>query len=264
MRSAITNSISSIGSQFEFYWRMTRPVLNGRVLKYWVEVVRQSHRLALTTGSVVLIVGLSFGFGMVVGVQGTFAAKLIGTPSLSGVATSLGNLREIAPYAFAYMMAAKVSTGFVAEIGTMRISDEIDALEIMGFDSVVYLASTRLLGAILILPFVYALAVFAAFLASFLVVVVQIGEISAGGYLELFWRFQNFTDYAFSMLKGLAMGTFVILVGCYFGYTVKGGPAQVGEATARAMVVNLIGIHFIGIAGSQLFWGGDPQLPIGG
>jgi phospholipid/cholesterol/gamma-HCH transport system permease protein len=162
------------------------------------------------------------------------------------------------------MMAAKVSTGFVAEIGTMRITDEIDALDVMGFNSLVYLASTRLLGSWLILPFVYALALLAAYIASYLVVVVQIGQVSPGGYFELFWKYQNATDYLYSAMKGMTMGTFVVLVGCYFGYTVRGGPVQVGQATARAMVVNLIGVHFIGILASQLFWGGDPKLPVGG
>jgi phospholipid/cholesterol/gamma-HCH transport system permease protein len=68
----------------------------------------------------------------------------------------------------------------------------------------------------------------------------------------------------FSGLKGMAMATFVVLVGCYYGFKVRGGPVEVGRATAQAMIVNLIGIHVIGILGSQLFWGGSPRLPIGG
>ena len=62
----------------------------------------------------------------------------------------------------------------------------------------------------------------------------------------------------------MAMGLFVVLVGCYYGYKVRGGPVEVGTATARAMIVNLVGIHLIGIVGTQLFWGGNVQLPIGG
>ncbi len=263
-RRLVGRGLVALGAQFYFFGQVIAGVLGGRVLPYAQEVIRQSYRLALTTGSVVLVVGLSFGFGLVIGVEGTYAAKLVGTPSLAGVATAVGNLREITPYAFAYMMAAKVSTGFVAEIGTMRITEEIDALEVMGMDSLVYLASTRLLGSWLILPFVYAIAIVAAYLASFLVVVVQIGQVSAGGYLELFWKYQNATDFIFSGLKGMVMGTFVVLVGCYYGYTVRGGPVQVGRATAKAMIVNLIGIHFVGILMSEAFWGGDPKFPIGG
>ena len=162
------------------------------------------------------------------------------------------------------MMAAKVSTGYVAEIGTMRITDEIDALEVMGLDSLVYLCSTRLLGMWLVLPFIYAIAIAVGFIGSFLAVVIQLSTSSAGGFLELFWKFQSPADYLFSGIKGMAMATFVVLVGCYYGYKVRGGPVDVGRATAKAMIVNLVGVHFIGIIGSQLFWGGNPHLAIGG
>ncbi|MBJ6977615.1 ABC transporter permease, partial [Vibrio cholerae] len=81
----------------------------------------------------------------------------------AGAFSAIGDLREITPYAFGYMMSAKVSTGFVAEIGTMRITDEIDALEVMGINSVLYLCSTRLLATWLVLPFLYALAIIVAF-----------------------------------------------------------------------------------------------------
>jgi ABC-type transporter Mla maintaining outer membrane lipid asymmetry permease subunit MlaE len=92
------------------------------------------------------------------------------------------------------MMAAKVGTGFVAELGSMRISDEIDALEVMGLDSLLYLCSTRLLGMWLVLPFVYMSAVAAGFFASYVAVVVQIGKVSAGGYFQIFWQFQDPID----------------------------------------------------------------------
>jgi phospholipid/cholesterol/gamma-HCH transport system permease protein len=232
------------------------------MVRYAGEVLRQAN--ILITGSVVILLAMVFSFGLVIGIEASYAARLVGAPSAAGAFTAIGDLREIIPYAFGYMMAAKVSTGIVAEVGTMRIADEIDALDVMGFDSVAYLASTRLLATWLILPCVYAFAVVVAFVASFVSVVLQIGQASAGGYLSLFWKFQNPGDLLFSGAKGMAMATFVVLVGCYFGYTASGGPVEVGRATAKAMVVNLIGIHVIGILGSQLFWGGAPRLPIGG
>lgn len=261
----LTAAASAFADHAHFYWRVVDGVLRGRVRLYWDEVLRQAYRLAVTTGSVVLIVGLVFGFGLAIGIQGVYGARLVGAPAVAGAFTAIGNLREIVPYAFAYMVAAKVSTGYVAELGTMRITDEIDALDVQGLDSLTYLASTRLLASWLLLPFLYAVAVAVAFLGSYLVVVVQIGAVSSGGYLSLFWKYQNSTDFLFSMAKGGLMSTFVVLVGCYYGYTVQaGGPAAVGRATARAMVVNLIGIHFIGITTTQLFWGSHPNLPIGG
>jgi phospholipid/cholesterol/gamma-HCH transport system permease protein len=253
------------GDQAYFYWRVIGKILRGRTTRYWDEVLRQSYRLAVTTGSVILIVGLVFAFGLAIGIQGVYGARLVGAPAVAGAFTAVGNLREIIPFAFSYMVAAKVSTGFVAELGTMRITEEIDALDVQGIDSIAYLASTRLLAAWLVLPFLYAIAIAVAFVGSYLVVVVQIGAVSSGGYLSLFWKYQNASDYMFSGIKGLVMATFAILAGCYYGYTVTGaGPAAVGRATAKAMVVNLVGIHFIGIIATQLFWGGKPNLPIGG
>jgi phospholipid/cholesterol/gamma-HCH transport system permease protein len=161
-------------------------------------------------------------------------------------------------------MAAKVGTGFVAEIGSMRISDEIDALEVMGFDSILYLGSTRLLGTWLVLPFLYFLAVGVGYIASYLAVVIQLGQVSPGGYLQLFWEFQSPQDFVFALIKVMAMATFIVLVCIYYGYHVSGGPVGVGKATAQSMVANILGIHAIGLVGTQLFWGGNAHAPIGG
>jgi phospholipid/cholesterol/gamma-HCH transport system permease protein len=252
----------AFGEAVDFFWTITRGVLTGRVRRYSIEVLRQATIFA--TGSVMLVLLLVFAFGLVIGIEASYGARLVGAPSAAGLATAIGDLREIIPYAFGYMMAAKVSTGYVAEIGTMRITDEIDALDVMGLDSPVYLCSTRLLAVWLILPFLYGIAVLTAYIGSFISVVLQVGQVSAGGYLDLFWKFQNPSDFMFSGIKGLAMATFVVLVGCYYGFKVRGGPVEVGRATATAMIVNLIGVHVIGILGSQLFWGGAPHLPIGG
>jgi phospholipid/cholesterol/gamma-HCH transport system permease protein len=262
MKRALDARLVAFGEASDFFWTVTRGVLGGRVRRYFVEVLRQATIFA--TGSVLLVLALVFAFGLVIGIEASYGARLVGAPSAAGLATAIGDLREITPYAFGYMMAAKVSTGYVAEIGTMRISDEIDALDVMGLDSPVYLCSTRLLAVWLILPFLYGIAVLVAYVGSMISVVLQVGQVSMGGYLELFWKFQSPSDLLFSGLKGLAMGTFVVLVGCYFGFKVRGGPVELGRATAKAMIVNLIGVHVIGILGSQLFWGGSPHLPIGG
>jgi phospholipid/cholesterol/gamma-HCH transport system permease protein len=162
------------------------------------------------------------------------------------------------------MMAAKVGTGFVAEIGTMRIAEEIDALEAMGIDSVVYLGATRLLATWVVLPFLFMTAVAVGFLASFVADVIQLGQVSKGGYLQLFWQFQSPIDFLYSGIKCMAMSTFIVLVCIYYGYHVMGGPVGVGRATARSMLVNILGIHVIGMVGTQLFWGGNARAPIGG
>ena len=101
----------------------------------------------------------------------------------------------------------------------MRISDEIDALEVMGVPPVTFLCATRLLAAWIAFPFMYLVGIGIMYLASYLAVVEQIGDVSSGGYLLIFWMFQNPPDLIFSLIKGMVMATAIVLVGCYYGYT---------------------------------------------
>jgi phospholipid/cholesterol/gamma-HCH transport system permease protein len=256
------SALTSFGEASRFCGKIVIKVANGRVLKFIGETVRQAG--ILVTGSAVIVLGLVFILGLQCGIEGAYAAKSVGATSATGAITALCDLREVIPYAFGYMMAAKVGTGFVAEIGSMRISDEIDALEVMGFDAILYLGSTRLLGTWLVLPFLYMIAVAIGFVASYLATVVQLGQVSKGGYLQLFWQFQNPTDFLYAGIKVFAMATFIVLVCIYYGYHVRGGPVGVGKATAQSMVANILGIHLIGLVGTQLFWGGNARAPIGG
>jgi phospholipid/cholesterol/gamma-HCH transport system permease protein len=162
------------------------------------------------------------------------------------------------------MLAAKVGTGIVAEIGAMRISDEIDALEVMGVNPMIFLCATRLLAAWLTLPFMYLFGVGVGYFASWLAVVKQIGDVSSGGYFLIFWEFQNAPDLLYSLIKGMVMATVIVLVGCYYGYTASGGPVGVGTATAKSMVLNIVMVHIIGMLGTLVFWGANPRAPIGG
>jgi phospholipid/cholesterol/gamma-HCH transport system permease protein len=255
-------ALTSFGEACRFCGKIVIKIFNGRVFAFIGEVIRQAG--ILIVGSMVIVLGMVFILGLVCGIEGAYAAQTLGATSYAGAITALCDLREVTPYAFGYMMAAKVGTGFVAEIGSMRISDEIDALEVMGFDSILYLGSTRLLGTWLVLPFIYMLAVAVGFLASYFAVVIQIGQVSPAGYLQIFWQFQAPTDFFFSGIKAFAMATFIVLVCVYYGYNVRGGPVGVGKATAQSMVANIIGIHLIGMVGTQLFWGGNPRSPIGG
>jgi len=246
-----------------FWSTVLRDVYSGRVLRFFGEAVRQAG--ILVTGSALVIWGLVFINGLgVCGIEGAYFSESIGSPGNSGIFSALCNLREAVPYAFGYMMSAKVGTGIVAELGAMRISEEIDALEVMGVDSMTFLCATRLLGAWMVLPFIYITGVGLAYLASYLAVVDQLGFISSGGFLLIFWEFQNPLDFLYSLIKGMVMATVVVLVGCYYGYNASGGPVGVGTATAKSMVVNIVLVTFIGMLGTQIFWGGHANVPIGG
>jgi phospholipid/cholesterol/gamma-HCH transport system permease protein len=129
---------------------------------------------------------------------------------------------------------------------------------------VLFLCATRLLAAWMVLPFMYMAAIGSGYFASYLAVVQQVGEVSSGGFFLIFWMFQNPPDFVYSVIKAMAMATLIVLVGCYYGYHASGGPVGVGSATAKSMVVNIVGVHLVGMLGTQLFWGANPRAPIGG
>jgi phospholipid/cholesterol/gamma-HCH transport system permease protein len=223
------------------------------VFRFFGEALRQAGILIL--GSALVIWGLAFFLGLSCGIEGAYFSRSVGAPSNAGTFAAWCDLREVMPYAFGYMMSAKVGTGLVAEI---------DALEVMGIDSLVFLCATRLLASWIVLPFLYVGAVGAGFFASYVAVVQQVGEVSSGGYFLIFWMFQNPPDLLFSVAKAMAMATVIVLVGCYYGYNASGGPVGVGTATAKSMVLNTVMVHLIGMVGTQIFWGSNPRAPIGG
>jgi phospholipid/cholesterol/gamma-HCH transport system permease protein len=254
--------LESAGDVGLFCGRVLGQVASGRVLRFTGETLRQAGILILS--SALVICGLVFIIGLQCGIEGAYFTRAQGTPAYAGVFSAWCDLRELVPYAFGYMMAAKVGTGLVAELGSMRITDEIDAMEVMGIPSITFLCATRLVASWIVLPFVYIAAVGAGFFASYLAVVVQIGEVSSGGFFLIFWMFQNPPDLVYSVIKGMAMATAIVLIGLYYGYHARGGPVGVGTATAKSMVVNVVLVHLIGMLGTQIFWGANPRAPIGG
>jgi phospholipid/cholesterol/gamma-HCH transport system permease protein len=254
--------LASFGEIVRFCSTVVAEVFTLKVFRFFGEALRQAGILILS--STLVIWGLIFITGLQCGIEGAYFNRAVGSPAYAGVFAAWCDLRELVPYAFGYMMAAKVGTGIVAELGAMRISDEIDALEVMGISSMTFLCATRLLAAWLVLPFMYLAGIGAGFFASYLAVVEQIGEVSSGGYSLIFWMFQNPPDLLYSVIKAMAMATVIVLVGCYYGYTASGGPVGVGTATAKSMVLNIVLVHLIGMLGTQIFWGANPRAPIGG
>jgi phospholipid/cholesterol/gamma-HCH transport system permease protein len=255
--------LGSTGEIGRFAAGVVRDVWSLRVFRFFGETLRQSGILIIYSTLVIWSLAFLIGLGAC-GIEAAYFNQSINAPSYSGVYAAWCNLREAVPYVFGYMMAAKVGTGIVAELGAMRISEEIDALEVMGVDSLLFLCATRLLAAWIVLPFMYVGAIGIAYLASYLAIVDQLGYVSSGGFLLIFWQFQNPLDFLYSVIKGMTMATAIVLVACYYGYNASGGPVGVGKATAKSMVLNLVLIHLIGMFGTQVFWGGNPRAPIGG
>ncbi len=254
--------LDAFGEVARFGSTVAGHVYSGRVLRFYGESLRQAGILIL--GSALVIWAFVFILGLQCGLQGAYFFRAQGAPAYAGLFSAWCDLREALPYAFGYILSAKVGTGIVAELGAMRISDEIDALEVMGIPPITFLAATRLLGAWIALPFMYLVGIGVMYFASYISVVQQVGDVSSGGFLLIFWMFQNPGDLLFSLIKGMVMATAIVLVGCYYGYTASGGPVGVGTATAQSMAVNIILVHIIGMLGTVVFWGSTPRAPIGG
>src|ERR687894_1564594 len=184
--------LGAMGEIVRFCSRIVAEVFTLKVFRFFGEGLRQAGLLILS--STLVIWGLIFIIGLQCGIEGAYFNRSTGVPAYAGVFAAWCDLRELVPYGFGYMMAAKVGTGIVAELGSMRISDEIDALEVMGISSMTFLCATRLLAAWMVLPFMYIVAVGAGFFASYLAGVQQIGEGSSGGVFLIFLMFPKPPD----------------------------------------------------------------------
>ena len=256
---ATKRAITTGGEIVRFGGQIIRGLPETR--SFWSEVFRQAAILVLSSALIIWL--MEFVVGTMCGTEAIYTLKQVGAPIYSGIFNAWCALREMTPYMWGYILAAKVGCGLVAEIGSMRISDEIDAIEVMGIDSHVYLVGTRVVAAWMSMPFLYAVSLAMMSLGEILVTVYVVGGVSPGGEMYVFWLYQNPLDYFFSMCKAMAMGTTIVFVACYYGYTVRGGSVEVGKNTAKSMILNMILIHVIGALGTQLFWGSTPNAPIG-
>ena len=257
-RDGLNNGLETAGDIARFAGSTIRSFRDVRL--YGSEVLHQAGALILS--SALIIWAMQGVIGSQCGLEASYTLKQIGAPLYSGIFNAFCGLREMSPYMWGYIFAAKVGCGLVAELGSMRISDEIDALEVMGIKSKAYLVGTRVLAAWIAIPFLYTVGLAIMYMTMYLVTVVQLDGVSPGGYLYIFWLYQNPVDFIFSQLKVLSFGTTIVFVGCYFGFNAKGGPVGVGLATAKSMMINMVLIHVLGVLGTQLFWGLSPNAPI--
>jgi phospholipid/cholesterol/gamma-HCH transport system permease protein len=242
-------------------------ILTGRALKlvpytlrhYLSEVVRQAGILVLSSSVVIWILMMTLAAEG--SLEGHYILRQLGAADYTSIFTSTGEY-SAQPSLFGWALAAKVGCGLVAELGSMRISDEIDALEVMGINSVAYLETTRILAILFVMPFWLFVAFGLMFLTSHIFSVYFFNSVSPGGYETVFWTFMTKPDFFSAIGCAMLIGVGIIFVGCYYGFNASGGPVGVGNNTAKSMVVNLIIIGIIGVIAQQLFFHGLPRAPI--
>jgi len=230
--------------------------------RYFAQIVRQCA--LLVTGLTLLMLFMMMVIGGECALFITFLTRPLGATAVTGFFNVPCGIREVFPYMFGYVFAAKVGCGLVAEIGSMRISDEIDALESVGMNPFTYLLGTRLLAIWLCVPLIYMASILSGLFAGMLVGAFQFGGTSPAQFYDGYWTSQARIDNLYSLLKVFAMATAIAFVGMYYGYNARGGPAGVGSAVARSMILNLILIHVIGAVGSALLFAREPGFPQGG
>src|SRR5881275_2872519 len=232
-----------------------------RALRYRKEIWWYAAFLAVGSTPVAMVMTLFSGAEC--SVEGYYSLHQLGNAeSLVGVFNALCDMREITPLFFGFAIGAKIGCGLVAELGTMRINEEIDALETMGVPSVPFLVSTRMLAALMVMPLMYVLSLATSFLASWIVQHFQIGLVSDGIYFSYFWRYTNLTDLIYSLIKAVAFAFTIICVAVYYGYHVTGGAVGIGKAVAKTMAVSLVMTVVLNAVLTQIFWGQNPNLPI--
>jgi phospholipid/cholesterol/gamma-HCH transport system permease protein len=232
-----------------------------QALRYRNEIWWYAAFIAVSSSPVALV--MTYFTGSECSVEAYYSLhQLGGAESLAGVFNALCDTREITPLFFGFAIGAKVGCGLVAELGTMRVNEEIDALETMGIPSIPYLVSTRMLAALLVMPLMYVLSLAASFFASYVVQHFQIGLVSDGIYFSYFWRYSNLMDLGFSMIKAITFAFTIVCVAVYYGYHVTGGAVGIGRAVAKTMAVSLVMTVVLNAVLTQLFWGQNPNLPI--
>lgn len=231
-----------------------------KVGQYSSEALRQAALIA--SGSVLILVFISFAAGATCGLEGSAISRALGTGIAAPIFAAFCTTREVVPFIFGFMVAAKIGGGIVAQLGSMRVNEEIDAMEVMGISSMTYLVSTRMLAAMVMLPIAYLVGLAAAQAAAWMASFVRFGDVSQGTWEFAFYTALDPIDIVYSVIKGMVLSGAVILTALYYGYRVRGGPVEVGVATAKSMAANLIVVTVLNMVMTFVFWGFDPNLPV--
>jgi phospholipid/cholesterol/gamma-HCH transport system permease protein len=238
-------SLDRLGLQTLFYGHTIRS-MGDALLHYRTEILRLIAEmgfgvgaLAVIGGTVVIVSFLTVSVGALVAVIGFNQLSQVGVEALTGFTSAYFNVRLVSPLIAGIALAATIGAGATAQLGAMRINEEIDALEVMGVRAVSYLASSRLIAGVIVVIPLYCVALISAFLAAKVGTTVFYGQ-SAGVYNHYFYTFLNPDSVIWSFLLAVTMAIVIMLVHTYYGFNAAGGPAGVGEAVGRAVRASLV------------------------
>jgi phospholipid/cholesterol/gamma-HCH transport system permease protein len=267
--SGLVDGWNQVGRQTQFYGETIKGIADAFV-RYKGEVVRLIAQMSLGVGALAIIGGtivivgfLTLSAGSLIAVQAYNQLEQIGVDALAGFTSAFLNVRLVGPLVAGIGLAATIGAGATAQLGAMRISEEIDALEVMGIRSVAYLASTRVVAGVIVVIPLYCVAVLMAFIATRFGTTMVYGQ-STGVYDHYFNTFLNPMDVIYSFLQAISMAIVVMLVHTYYGFNATGGPAGVGEAVGRAVRTSLIAAVFVTLFVSLAIYGQSGGLNLSG
>lgn len=233
------------------------------VLRLLSEVSFGSGALAVIGGTIGVMLGMTLFVGSVVGMQGYAALDQIGTATLNGFISAYFNTREIAPLVAALALSATVGSGFTAQLGAMRINEEVDALTVMAVPSVPYLVTTRVIaGFIAIIP-LYVIGLLTSYAGARFVTIFLYGQ-SPGTYDHYFNLFLPPIDILLSFIKVMIFSVLIILIHCRLGFKATGGPAGVGRAVGTAVRRSIVTVAVLDLLLSMALWGTTTTVRIAG
>lgn len=266
---SVADSWNQVGVQTQFFGR-TLISIGDVFVRYPKELVRLIAQMGLGTGALAIIGGtvaivgfLTVSTGALVAVQGYNQFSEIGVEALTGFASAFFNVRLIAPATTAIALSATIGAGATAQLGAMRINEEIDALEVIGIRSIAYLASSRVVAGVIVVIPLYCVGVLMSFYAAKIGTTVIYGQ-SSGVYDHYFDTFLNPIDLIWSFVQSIAMAIVIMLVHTYYGFTASGGPAGVGEAVGRAVRTSLVISAFVVVMISLAVYGQSGNFNLAG
>ncbi len=262
-------TLAGLGHQATFVVRafrsvpMTLRLYPGEVLRLLGDICWGSGAIVVGGGTIGVMVLLALFTGASVGIEGFNALDILGLAPLTGFVSAYGNTREIAPLVAAIAFAAQGGCRYTAQLGSMRISEEVDALEVMAIQPLPYLVTTRMLAAFVAIIPLYTIGMAGNYLATQMVLNFGYGQ-SSGTYLHYFHEFLVPVDILFSIGKVVVFVVIATLVHCYFGFYASGGPVGVGAASGRAIRTSIIAIVLADMLITMALWGFDPGVRISG
>ena len=262
-------ALGLLGRQLLFYLRAGTAVprtlrrYKKEIVRILAEISFGTGGLALIGGTVGVVVVLTVFTGTEVGLQGYQALDQIGSSAFTGFISAYFNTREIAPLVAGIALSATVGCGFTAQLGAMRINEEIDALEVMGLPSMPYLVTTRMIAGLVATVPLYVIGLLCSYFATRFIATFYFGQPS-GTYDNYFNLFLVPQDLLWSFGKVLVFAIVVILVHCFYGYHAEGGPAGVGVATGRAVRTSLVSINVVNLFLGLAVWGATTTVRIVG